>query len=931
MHRAEKASSKICRAREVEKAQEVHRKKITGVKSHLHGIIPKSIVSRSSTSFHLRPTRSTTGNVFDAIQRKHSLDEFQRSLAKMEEFRGVAPVPGLGSDDIVKIHHGNVAAPPTVSRRKSLNAPFRTRRLKEIKVDNAEVYNRIRKCVSHYSNDDLRRDWQKNVAYLSSISEFPNTVASRRKQRSTCTDESRSCFGSSPRQPGLLSTTSHPESLPRIPAVAHPIKSIPSPPKKLQLNMTPGFRSLRKAMPQQPSLPPIPTPHSSLDVNGGPEVSSNTNNHVQSPRRERSTCPSNPGMDDHFTENTSGRSSTAVAPTKFVGDLCVKKPESENSGDAKYQLLKTGRFVGGTYLVLTVLCGDGVTNPYGFDVFAYNGELQCEYKLSITKAMTHELLDKSSSSSLAAETAAAAGTNLSMPEIARRICDHISFALLGTDQGEMIFLVPSLSRKIDQAMRFDASPGLVAFCLHQCVEITSVEVQNNGSIGNTKKRAHVFALTHPVRLPSNTKTKIDEDVELAIRFQVFDSLPTSRCTSLASESGTVLKVEAGVDDLYSLLFDSAKGQKRTLSMERMAIAAIQHLHIISVPSNDPDTLRNELILNSHINTQLQPCPSRSISTATLKKKRSRQHFLHSTSQIFTMPIRNHILIQSGLVWRNCYLLAEVALDAVEEDIHTEQWSDQTLRRKLIQDVNCDLIVSVFNSNSGRSTCRRISPQSLCSMFERLRISSFQTNIATGEDIREQHVCARYLVTFLQLDLDLFGHEVIVFPALEHTTTSDGNSEAPDNIVDEVTPPEEHAQEFLIRQKWEDGNISEGDERSDSSASHDEEANNEAEMSAGVERYNTDEEEEQDKADASYDSYTNHDEADNHEDFEDPQTKNGQNPAPDDHELTTRSQWRQGRKIHGHFCLLQGFFDNFTTPTTVVSIGSSGQLETSTIP
>ncbi|KAG2843060.1 hypothetical protein PC111_g2453 [Phytophthora cactorum] len=149
-----------------------------------------------------------------------------------------------------------------------------------------------------------------------------------------------------------------------------------------------------------------------------------------------------PGVDDHFAESTSGRqapyrSSTALAATKFIGDLHGKQAENEVSGDAKYQLLKTGRFVGGTYLVLTVFCGDGVTNPYGFEVFAYHRELQCEYKLSITKEMTHELLDKSSSSSLAAETAAAAGTNLSMQEIARNICDHINFALLGADQGEM--------------------------------------------------------------------------------------------------------------------------------------------------------------------------------------------------------------------------------------------------------------------------------------------------------------------------------------------------------------------------------------------------------------------------------------------------------------------------------------------------------------
>lgn len=201
------------------------------------------------------------------------------------------------------------------------------------------------------------------------------------------------------------------------------------------------------------------------------------------------------------------RSSTAVAATKFIGDLHDRQAENEISGDAKYQLLKTGRFVGGTYLVLTVFCGDGVTNPYGFDVFAYQRELQCEYKLSITKEMTHELLDKSSSSLLAAETAAAAGTNLSMQEIARNICDHINFALLGADQGEMIFLAPSVARRSDQAMRFDASPGLVAFCVHQTVELESDDTQYTGRTtgSSNKRRLHVFASTCHPKLPHKSR------------------------------------------------------------------------------------------------------------------------------------------------------------------------------------------------------------------------------------------------------------------------------------------------------------------------------------------------------------------------------------------------------------------------------------------
>ncbi|KAG2774531.1 hypothetical protein Pcac1_g14796 [Phytophthora cactorum] len=486
MHRAEKSSSKICRAREVEKAQELHRKKIDGVKSYVYGVISKPAASRSSTSFNLRPARSMMGSfssitcvqgepplnasastansgssaelghqkniqsgdsagtsetwILDNNSSQHyqSSDEFQRSLAKMEEFRAVAPVPGLGSVAPAKPHSIKLVPPPAGPRKKSMNRSVRARHLKEIKHDNVEVFERIRKSVSHYSNDDLRREWQKNVSYLSSISEFPvsgDSLAIGHTCHNTG-DGNRSCFGPSPRRSNFLRTTNCPEPLPSIPVIAHPIKCIPTSPKKLQLNMSPAFRSLRKAMPQQPSLPPISSAGGALDV------SSNASNIMLLSPRDRSTCPNSPGVDDHFAESTSGRqapyrSSTALAATKFIGDLHGKQAENEVSGDAKYQLLKTGRFVGGTYLVLTVFCGDGVTNPYGFEVFAYHRELQCEYKLSITKEMTHELLDKSSSSSLAAETAAAAGTNLSMQEIARNICDHINFALLGADQGEM--------------------------------------------------------------------------------------------------------------------------------------------------------------------------------------------------------------------------------------------------------------------------------------------------------------------------------------------------------------------------------------------------------------------------------------------------------------------------------------------------------------
>ncbi|ETP54125.1 hypothetical protein F442_01045 [Phytophthora nicotianae P10297] len=979
MHRAEKSSSKICRAREVEKAQELHRKKIDGVKSCMYGIVSKP---RSSTSFNLRPARSNMGS-FSSItcvqgepplnaesptakevsqdelglqkdgksgdssgtsetwildnttssnssQKDQPLDEFQRSLAKMEEFRAVAPVPGLGSIAPAKPHSSKLAAPPARSQTKSMNGSVRARRLNEIKHDNVEVFERIRKSASHYSNDELRREWQKNVSYLSSISEFPvsdSSLVSGNKHHNSGY-ESRSCFGPPPRRSSFLRTTNRPEPLPGIPVIAHPIKCIPTSPKKLQLNMTPGFRSLRKAMPQQPSLPPISSPHCILSSGASGSTLTTSNNVLLSPR-DRNTCPNNPGIDHHFAESISGqkpyRSSTAIASTKFVGDL----HGNEISGDAKYQLLKTGRFVGGTYLVLTVFCGDSVTNPYGFDVFAYHRELQCEYKLIITKGMTHELLDKSSSSTLAATTAAAAGTNLSMQEIARNICDHINFALLGADQGEIVFLSPNVDTKSDQAMRFDALPGLVAFCLHQIVEIESDEVINpNNSVSHLvgrKRRAHIFASTcppktFPGKVPVNAP-RIDggmDTTDLTVCFQIVDTMSYQ---SIAP----ILSVEASVNELYdTILLDSWRNQQHIVSLERMVVAAIQHLHIISVPDRyDVSTLTNELIVNSHVNTLLQPCCSRPVGTSALEKKRSRQQLPHSTSQLFTSPIRTTLLTQSGLIWRNCYLLAEVALDTVGNDINRDTWPHHS-RRRFIQDANSDLIVSVFNSNSGHSSSRRLAPATTSFLLERLKTKS---NVHTGEDINEQHTFARQLLTHLQLDVDLFGQEVIVFPALEHPHSA-VNSEEPERQSDETAPPEEHTREFsLLRTNWDEENISEGGEEVAS------DGYDSKELEEARDEYDVEEEKEQDDTNSSFASYANQDEANLDESLEGPKThspkgkETPENEAPPDLEPSIGCQWRQGRKIDGRFCLLQNSSDGTRQAYTIAALGQLDLLHT----
>lgn len=330
-----------------------------------------------------------------------------------------------------------------------------------------------------------------------------------------------------------------------------------------------------------------------------------------------------------------------------------------------------------------------------------------------------------------------------------------------------------------------------------------------------------------------------------VSFQVTEKLPPSRCTASSESSepcSSALRVEVAIDDLYStILFDSWRDQHRVLSMDRAIVAAIQHLHVISVPCGDEiGSLRDELIVNSHVNTLLYPCSSRPWGAATLEKKRSRQQLPHSTSQLFTHPIRATILIQSGLIWRNAYLLAEVALDNAKDTSYTETWSHQQSRRKLIQDIDYSLVVSVYNANSGYSSSRRLPPERVNSLLERIEALPSQTKAGVGladKCISDQYTFAECLLAFLQLDVDLFGNEIIVFPVLEHAASSASQSGTRQASNGLATSP----REFLPRRtSWEDENISEGDEEE----YNDDEA---TELSTGVQAYDTDEEEDQDEA------------------------------------------------------------------------------------
>ncbi|KAL4136517.1 hypothetical protein PRIC2_000049 [Phytophthora ramorum] len=101
------------------------------------------------------------------------------------------------------------------------------------------------------------------------------------------------------------------------------------------------------------------------------------------------------------------------------------------------------------------------------------------------------------------------------------------------------------------------------------------------------------------------------------------------------------------------------------------------------------------------------------------------------------------------------------------------------------------------------------------------------------------------------------------------------------------------------------------------------------LGSGTVPYDTDEEEEREEADASYSSYANQDDDLDVmvESFEDVKPHSGQEETlnrgdgflalqedvPDskkeDSERSTRRSWRQGQKLDGRFCLLQGSSDD----------------------
>lgn len=807
MHRAEKSSSKICRNREVERAQELHRKKIDGVKSYITAItkptserspavfrrkLPTSsaVVTSSSMVLHNDPISdscqsigsppSSLGTDMDNLSDSYC-DEFETSsvtIDKLDEFRVVT-----STVDPKRYVHAKV--PPRASTHsKTLNGSFRTRRLKQIQVDNVGLFQRIRNSAAHYRNDDLRRDWDQNVSYLASICEFPLTKECIVSQNNLqCPPQSGNdgmddFVGWRP----TIKTPVH------LPEMVHPIKSIPTSPKRLQLNLSPAFRSLRKAMPQQPSLPPITSPNRLATSVG--------NLHgILSPNTSCSQIPLHNISDAHvITASTSkpvgnigSRSSRHVLSSPFEGDGATTSPAAHDDPSiaqsgleiTKYQLLRTGRFVGGTYLILTVFCGHGITNPYGFDVHALHPESHYEYRLNITKEMTHQLLDTISSSSLAAVTAAAAGTNLSMEQIAQNICDHVNFSSLESNLGELIFLVSTLGGSKDRVLLLDCDTSCMSFCLHHLVELENGianPVDFNDSSLRKRRKMHVNVTTRPPKCCTASMTLIPpasgNSSGTVICFQLLDDHSTS-------SSQFDAHVEVELDELYRVVGQASERSRSsrfgerpedrsraTVSLERIVSAAIRHLHIVAVPTgaDTPDDHKEVLIFNQYVNEKLHLTGRPSIPRVFSQPMLSKSHLTQSSGSLsFERQSDASLLLESGLVWKNMYFLTRIHVDSETE---ASRWRTTSS----IHDLDGPLALHVFNSQSGQHSSKTLASD-LVQAFARKLSSESTANHWTLLGF------AKRILERMHVDVDLFGHEILTFPGLEPPKAARGDTGA----------------------------------------------------------------------------------------------------------------------------------------------------------
>ncbi|CAK4385259.1 unnamed protein product, partial [Aphanomyces euteiches] len=185
MHRAEKTSSKICRDRELDLVKSIHHKKLEETRSAIDTSKPKT-----SSMYHMkrnkRRERLLKEQAVEIHRNNHLLVHRMKDVLECSawEFHPCTSV----NDTSYTVYHSPrsprkppgpppaSSTSPSKSRKApaaSLNAPFRSRQLKQIKSENAAHQQRLRQSQTHYKNAQLSKEYKQSVKYLESICAFP--------------------------------------------------------------------------------------------------------------------------------------------------------------------------------------------------------------------------------------------------------------------------------------------------------------------------------------------------------------------------------------------------------------------------------------------------------------------------------------------------------------------------------------------------------------------------------------------------------------------------------------------------------------------------------------------------------------------------------------------------------------------------------------
>lgn len=270
---------------------------------------------------------------------------------------------------------------------------------------------------------------------------------------------------------------------------------------------------------------------------------------------------------------------------------------------------------------------------------------------------------------------------------------------------------------------------------------------------------------------------MDETSHTAIRFQALDHVAATRIgASSCREDATAesrLATEVSIDELYLVLDGERDPHHRRISLERVVAAAVTHLHIISVPSgggnpSSSEQVRDALILNARVNPQLRVCESSQASvtgsSTSLQRKRSRQQLQTAASPLFAEPSHPAVLLQTGLVWRDAYLLAQVSV-VISDEQSRMLYQPWRWKGHQVRDIDESIAVRVFNPASGLFSERVLPPTTVDAMLEVLSRAALPEGVPADLDTL---TFAKKLLGRLQLDADLFGAQVIAFPGLERS-------------------------------------------------------------------------------------------------------------------------------------------------------------------